>query len=1170
MTNPVLQFLITARDEASEIIGRVGAGMRGIGQAVSEALTPLRTFQGLIGAAIGVGGLNELKDRADAYTRLTNSLRVATTSEEDYQTALQTVTRIAQATFSDLETTASLYARISSNAQAMGLSQQQVANLTELISKGMQLGGASAAEYASATLQLTQAFGSGVLRGEEFNAVMESSPELMRQLASGLGVAIGELRGLAEQGRLTASTVATALLAQKDAIDTAYAETVQTVDQALTNLSSRVTLFIGQMGESSGASSAAANSLNFLANNIDVVAAALGAGLTAAIGKAAVSMGAYIQASLAARQAAQDQAIAAAAQERAAIASAQANVAAAQAALNRAIQEQNLAREITRLLTAELGVSASEADIAAARARSATAAQAATAATQRLSAAQTQLAGLQAGAAASTGLFARALGVLTGPVGLIILAVTAFAGLFGAMSKQQTATDALAQSTDDYANALHKATDAQLEASRLELEQQLREQQAEVDKLVAGVQQQAAWYNQVARAGGNVASVTDELNRRQADLDTATQKTNALQERLNTILKEREQRQSTISTGTQQQTALYAQQALKMDGVVSALTSLAKQQKAVADADEQRLQTLIDLAKSAGDYQRAEELSLQLAQRRAQTAQEQANTDHAAAVAAQAKVTALENEYRSYTQLTPKQQEALQQAREDAELKRIQASASQANAEAKRKEADSVDLLTIAEQKNVTTAKSYADATESLVAAQLDGLRAEIDLAKAKGFTATAQRLSRELAVKEAEGALRVAQAKQKEQEMEYALAVAKRNQVAALVAKNQATKEDLELAELTVQKELAEAQAAGVNTQAQEILAQKLREVNAAKTGATKPTQESTEALQDNTKAAEENAEASEKAGKSYTLLENAAVGALRELSGLSAGMNDLVSMLLRVDDVGQYFGHQFRDELGKLQLQLQTTNQVIEHNLHTISQYDAYSKQVYAANTARKMFLEQAIAATELAGSLTDLTESARLNKNALEDMVRTAEQNIQAMDLLDEVNLKRLQSAIDAANDKLREMQDETQSARDRLTELNAQLLEEQGANDKAALLRQQLNYQQQLAKIEVQRQEAELTGNRELLTILAQQEALLSKINQTRVNNIQAEAEANRAEQTTTTRTPSSTSAGSSASAGSSRTYNLNLVGVGGQTISATTPQDPSTFLDTLEAAQRRSL
>lgn len=111
-----------------------------------------------------------------------------------------------------------------------------------------------------------------------------------------------------------------------------------------------------------------------------------------------------------------------------------------------------------------------------------------------------------------------------------------------------------------------------------------------------------------------------------------------------------------------------------------------------------------------------------------------------------------------------------------------------------------------------------------------------------------------------------------------------------------------------------------------------------------------------------------------------------------------------------------------------------------------------------------------------------------------------------LLDEQDFDRLRGALDSANNKLREMQDETQSAKDRLAELNAELLEAQGQDQKAQMLREQLDYQQQLAEIEAQRAEAEALGNRELLAILNDQQATLEKIHTTKMNNLATESDA----------------------------------------------------------------
>ena len=744
--NLVLQLLITAKNTAGDALDQIRTGINGIGSAVSESLAPLRSFGGLIAAALGLGSAKVLQENADAYVRLTNSLKVATTSQQAYQAALDAVVSIAERTNSDLETTASLYARVSQNAKAMNITQAQVNDLTELISKGMQLGGASASEYASATLQLTQAFGSGVLRGEEFNAVMEASPELMRQLAKGLGVAIGELRGLAEQGVLTSNIVSQALLAQKDAIDAGYAKTTQTVEQAFTNLSAKVTLFTGQLTTSTGAYAATTAAIKTLAENLQVVAAAMGGAVIAAIVKSTAAMASYVKAAIAARIAAQEQALAAAAQERAAIASATANVAAAQAAYNRAIAEQRLAAEITRLLTAELGISVTEADIAASRIRSAAATQAASTATQRYTAAQAALAAAQGAGAVSAGLFSRAMGFLTGPAGLILLAVGAFAALIPALTKSRTSTDELTASTDQYKESLARLSAVQLQSKANELLTAIQDQsqamldaQDKVNQLRDG--HQNLW--QVMRDSRPAAV---QLTEAEAALATEQQKLVQLQQNLRATgdaLTASKQAGIEIDGKVLIQ---YVQQGLAMSNLAKTIDELAKQHKAVTDATQSRITAELELAKSAGDVQKADTLTLQLAKEKALAAQAQAGFDRAAAVAAQAKVEAMENEYRGYQSLTPVQAQALITAKADAAAKLAQKEASAALSTQLQFQAEHTLKLHAGSLLLLEAMAKEADAATKTAAVKQAQIDAAIALAKAKGDEAKAAQLLSEKA----------------------------------------------------------------------------------------------------------------------------------------------------------------------------------------------------------------------------------------------------------------------------------------------------------------------------------------------------------------------------------------------------------------------------------------
>ncbi|MFO0433461.1 MAG: tape measure protein, partial [bacterium] len=101
---------------------------------------------------------------------------------------LARVLGVAQETNTSLNATATLYTRIAASGRELGLSNQQVLGLVETINQAIQVSGAGAQESEAAIRQLVQGLQSGVLRGEEFNSVLEQAPRLARALADGLGV----------------------------------------------------------------------------------------------------------------------------------------------------------------------------------------------------------------------------------------------------------------------------------------------------------------------------------------------------------------------------------------------------------------------------------------------------------------------------------------------------------------------------------------------------------------------------------------------------------------------------------------------------------------------------------------------------------------------------------------------------------------------------------------------------------------------------------------------------------------------------------------------------------------------------------------------------------------------------------------------------------------------
>jgi tape measure domain-containing protein len=148
---------------------------------------------------------------ADDTRLLAARVQVAAGSLEQASAAMAELQRISTRTQTSIEASATVFTRLNSSIKQMGGTQSDTLRITELLGMAVKVSGASAAESASAMTQFGQALGSGKLAGDELRSLLENAPYLMQQLANGLGVPIGALKGLGEQGKLTADVVVTAL-----------------------------------------------------------------------------------------------------------------------------------------------------------------------------------------------------------------------------------------------------------------------------------------------------------------------------------------------------------------------------------------------------------------------------------------------------------------------------------------------------------------------------------------------------------------------------------------------------------------------------------------------------------------------------------------------------------------------------------------------------------------------------------------------------------------------------------------------------------------------------------------------------------------------------------------------------------------------------------------------
>ncbi|WP_419195663.1 tape measure protein, partial [Escherichia coli] len=204
-------------------------------------------------------------------------LKVTEAISDEFASSQKVLMDISQRTGTAFSDNAALFARSAASMREYGYSADDVLKVTEAISTGLKISGASTAEAGSVITQFSQALAQGVLRGEEFNSVNESGDRIVRALAAGMGVARKDLKAMADDGKLTADKVVPALISQLGILRDEYAAMPETVSSSITKVENAFMAWVGGANEASGVTKTLSGMLNGVAGQIDNVATAVGA-----------------------------------------------------------------------------------------------------------------------------------------------------------------------------------------------------------------------------------------------------------------------------------------------------------------------------------------------------------------------------------------------------------------------------------------------------------------------------------------------------------------------------------------------------------------------------------------------------------------------------------------------------------------------------------------------------------------------------------------------------------------------------------------------------------------------------------------------------------------------------------------------------------------------------
>lgn len=216
---------------------------------------------GIISAYASFQGIKKLVDTSDEFTQTTARLNLMNDGLQTTEELQRKIYASAERSRASYATQADIVAKLGQRAKSAFKSNDETIAFAENLSKMFVIAGASQQEQASASLQLTQALGSGVLRGEELNAVFESAPNIIQAIADYMGKPIGKIREMAADGKITANTVKNALLSATDEINSQFDKMPKTWGQVFTSMKNKAIKAMQPV----------LNKINELANNPQVV-----------------------------------------------------------------------------------------------------------------------------------------------------------------------------------------------------------------------------------------------------------------------------------------------------------------------------------------------------------------------------------------------------------------------------------------------------------------------------------------------------------------------------------------------------------------------------------------------------------------------------------------------------------------------------------------------------------------------------------------------------------------------------------------------------------------------------------------------------------------------------------------------------------------------------------
>lgn len=272
-----------------DLVARTGNFTQGMRQAGDSAVretqriessvnSAMNTIKAMATTAVAGFSVGSIAGMADTYTGMTNKLKLVTNGQNELSTAMSDTHKIAQSTASEWGSVVDVYTKFQKMTDKLGLSQAEVARITETVTKAVGMSGASADEAQRALVQFSQALNLGLLKGQDLNSVMAQTPGLTDAIAKGIGTTSDKLKAMGSDGTLTTELIVEGLKKVANSVDEDFAKTTTMISSSVGMIKTELVRMVGEFDAANGITQSFYENMTELSKNMDLVVGSLAVG----------------------------------------------------------------------------------------------------------------------------------------------------------------------------------------------------------------------------------------------------------------------------------------------------------------------------------------------------------------------------------------------------------------------------------------------------------------------------------------------------------------------------------------------------------------------------------------------------------------------------------------------------------------------------------------------------------------------------------------------------------------------------------------------------------------------------------------------------------------------------------------------------------------------------